>query len=252
MLSSATYFGWLFLGDAGSELIAIPDGRALAVYDAVAGALSVAILGTGIAQRSLTSQLSGALGWASATGGWALCAEGLVQENPLLAATGTVIGVSGAVSAQKLSSSSWTRVLLPWTHPVGSGVTDGSSLQTDVRALRVSRKVQVIIGDGIVDENLKACAALCSLISKLRATGITVECKAMPSQYMPGYLQWLMARTGVDCGIASDDIRMTDDVDSQLLVGIETLRDAYRIVTRTGATNDTNNGRLADLLRAII
>ncbi|CAG1981364.1 unnamed protein product [Fusarium graminearum] len=166
----------------------------------------------------------------NAYSGFALVAEGFMLENTLLTTVGALIGVSGSILSYIMCvamNRSLTNVLFGGLgtptqvqeyKPQGEVTT--TSVDDLADALLNSEKVILIVGYGMAVA--KAQYAISSIVSTLRAKGITVRFAIHPvAGRMPGQCNVLLAEASVPYDIVLEMDEINDDFpDTDLAVVI--------------------------------
>lgn len=156
----------------------------------------------------------------NAYSGFALVAEGFMLNNPLLTTVGSLIGVSGSILSYIMCvamNRSLTNVLfggLGTPTAVQEYKPEGEVTTTSVDdladALVNSESVILIVGYGMAVA--KAQYALSSIVSDLRARGITVRFAIHPvAGRMPGQCNVLLAEASVPYDIVLEMDEINDD-----------------------------------------
>lgn len=141
----------------------------------------------------------------NAYSGFALVAEGLMLNNPLLTSVGSLIGVSGSILSYIMCvamNRSLTNVLFGGiSAPVQSqkkieGKVTQTSIDETVEALSGAENVIIIVGYGMAVA--KAQYALAEIVRLLRARGVNVRFAIHPvAGRMPGQCNVLLAEASV-------------------------------------------------------
>lgn len=140
----------------------------------------------------------------NAYSGFALVAEGLMLDNPLLTSVGSLIGVSGSILSYIMCvamNRSLTNVLFGGlSAPVKQKKIEGEVTQTSVddtvEALSGAENVIIIVGYGMAVA--KAQYALSEIVRILRAKGVNVRFAIHPvAGRMPGQCNVLLAEASV-------------------------------------------------------
>ncbi|KAJ6440173.1 NAD(P) transhydrogenase, mitochondrial precursor [Purpureocillium lavendulum] len=166
----------------------------------------------------------------NAYSGFALVAEGLMLDNPLLTSVGALIGVSGSILSYIMCvamNRSLTNVLfggLSTPTQMEEYKPQGQVTQTSVDdladALLQSESVILVVGYGMAVA--KAQYAISSIVQLLRARGITVRFAIHPvAGRMPGQCNVLLAEASVPYDIVLEMDEINDDFpDTDLTVVI--------------------------------
>ncbi|KAG5984159.1 hypothetical protein E4U55_005872 [Claviceps digitariae] len=166
----------------------------------------------------------------NAYSGFALVAEGFMLNNPLLTSVGALIGVSGSILSYIMCvamNRSLTNVLfggLASSNQAQEYKPEGQVTQTSVddlaEAMLNSESVILVVGYGMAVA--KAQYAISSIVSHLRAKGITVRFAIHPvAGRMPGQCNVLLAEASVPYDIVLEMDEINDDFpDTDLTVVI--------------------------------
>jgi NAD(P) transhydrogenase len=166
--------------------------------------------------------------------GWALCAEGFLLGNPLLAQVGALIGFSGAIltwimceamgrnvvsvilggaGTKKRSTSGETAVI--------EGEVTTTSIDMVVEALKEAKSVIITPGYGLAVA--QAQFAIADIAKMLKAKGTKVRFGIHPvAGRMPGQLNVLLAEAGVPYDVVVEMEEINDDfteTDVTLVIG---------------------------------
>jgi NAD(P) transhydrogenase len=141
----------------------------------------------------------------NAYSGFALVAEGLMLNNPLLTSVGSLIGVSGSILSYIMCvamNRSLTNVLFgglstpTQTQKKIEGEVTQTSIDDTVEALSSAESVIIIVGYGMAVA--KAQYALAEIVAMLRARGVSVRFAIHPvAGRMPGQCNVLLAEASV-------------------------------------------------------
>lgn len=141
----------------------------------------------------------------NAYSGFALVAEGLMLNNPLLTSVGSLIGVSGSILSYIMCvamNRSLTNVLFggisapAQTQKKIEGEVKQTSIDDTVEALASAENVIIIVGYGMAVA--KAQYALAEIVGLLRARGVNVRFAIHPvAGRMPGQCNVLLAEASV-------------------------------------------------------
>ncbi|KAJ5737663.1 uncharacterized protein N7483_002788 [Penicillium malachiteum] len=166
----------------------------------------------------------------NAYSGFALVAEGLMLNNPLLTSVGSLIGVSGSILSYIMCvamNRSLTNVLFGGlSAPAQSqkkieGEVTQTSIDDTVEALSGAESVIIIVGYGMAVA--KAQYALAEIVSILRSRGVSVRFAIHPvAGRMPGQCNVLLAEASVpyDIVLEMDEINEDfSDTDVTLVIG---------------------------------
>ncbi|KAI2623082.1 NAD(P) transhydrogenase mitochondrial precursor [Hypoxylon sp. NC1633] len=166
----------------------------------------------------------------NAYSGFALVAEGLMLDNPLLTTVGALIGVSGSILSYIMCvamNRSLTNVLFGGiSAPATSDYKiEGSITQTNIEdtaeALVNAESVIIVVGYGMAVA--KAQYAISEITNMLRAKGINVRFAIHPvAGRMPGQCNVLLAEAGVPYDIVLEMDEINDDfgdTDVTLVIG---------------------------------
>ncbi|KAG5949105.1 hypothetical protein E4U53_006025 [Claviceps sorghi] len=166
----------------------------------------------------------------NAYSGFALVAEGFMLNNPLLTSVGALIGVSGSILSYIMCvamNRSLTNVLfggLAGPNQAQAYKPEGQITQTSVddlaEAMLNSESIILVVGYGMAVA--KAQYAISSIVSHLRARGITVRFAIHPvAGRMPGQCNVLLAEANVPYDIVLEMDEINDDFpDTDLTVVI--------------------------------
>jgi NAD(P) transhydrogenase len=167
----------------------------------------------------------------NAYSGFALLAEGLMLDNPLLTTVGSLIGVSGSILSYIMCvamNRSLTNVLFGGitssTQEAGSAI-EGSitttSVEETVDALSSAESVIIVVGYGMAVA--KAQYAISEITQMLRSKGIRVRFAIHPvAGRMPGQCNVLLAEASVPYDIVLEMDEINDDfaeTDVTLVIG---------------------------------
>ncbi|KAF2668070.1 PNTB-domain-containing protein [Microthyrium microscopicum] len=167
----------------------------------------------------------------NAYSGFALLAEGLMLDNPLLTTVGSLIGVSGSILSYIMCvamNRSLTNVLfggIGETTQVTGPAVEGKVIPTSVEevsdALGDAESVIIVVGYGMAVA--KAQYALSDIVTMLRSRGINVRFAIHPvAGRMPGQCNVLLAEAGVEYDIVHEMDEINDDfadTDLTLVIG---------------------------------
>ncbi|KAJ5089087.1 hypothetical protein N7532_007771 [Penicillium argentinense] len=165
----------------------------------------------------------------NAYSGFALVAEGLMLNNPLLTSVGSLIGVSGSILSYIMCvamNRSLTNVIFgglqaPQTQKKIEGEVTQTSVDDTVDALTNAESVIIIVGYGMAVA--KAQYALAEIVRLLRARGINVRFAIHPvAGRMPGQCNVLLAEASVPYDIVLEMDEINDDfadTDVTLVIG---------------------------------
>jgi len=165
--------------------------------------------------------------------GWALCAEGFLLGNALLAQVGALIGFSGAILTWIMCEAMGRDILSvilggAGTSQQGTGeamVMEGeisiSTLDTVVDALKEAKNIMIVPGYGLAVAQAQFSVA--DIAKKLRDEGKNVKFGIHPvAGRMPGQLNVLLAEASVpyDMVFEMDEVNEEfDDTDVTLVIG---------------------------------
>ncbi|EPS38165.1 hypothetical protein H072_7954 [Dactylellina haptotyla CBS 200.50] len=166
----------------------------------------------------------------NAYSGFALVAEGVMLDNPLLTTVGSLIGVSGSILSYIMCvgmNRSITNVLFGGIAPIAQeehkmeGVITKTSVDETVEALLNSESVIIIVGYGMA--MAKAQYPIAEIVKILQARGIKVRFAIHPvAGRMPGQCNVLLAEASVpyDIVLEMDEINEDfPDTDLALVIG---------------------------------
>jgi H+-translocating NAD(P) transhydrogenase len=166
----------------------------------------------------------------NAYSGFALVAEGLMLDNPLLTTVGALIGVSGSILSYIMCvamNRSLTNVLFGGIAAPTQGdfKVEGTVTQTNVEetaeSLTNAENVIIVVGYGMAVA--KAQYAISEITSMLRAKGINVRFAIHPvAGRMPGQCNVLLAEASVPYDIVLEMDEINDDfgdTDVTLVIG---------------------------------
>ncbi|KAF3221917.1 hypothetical protein TWF191_006965 [Orbilia oligospora] len=166
----------------------------------------------------------------NAYSGFALVAEGVMLDNPLLTTVGSLIGVSGSILSYIMCvgmNRSITNVLFGGIAPIAQeehkmeGVITKTSVDETVDALLNSESVIIIVGYGMA--MAKAQYPIAEIVKILQARGIKVRFAIHPvAGRMPGQCNVLLAEASVpyDIVLEMDEINEDfPDTDLALVIG---------------------------------
>ncbi|KAG8693292.1 hypothetical protein FRC09_010606, partial [Ceratobasidium sp. 395] len=168
----------------------------------------------------------------NAYSGFALVAEGLMLQNDLLTAVGSLIGVSGSILSYIMCvamNRSLTNVLFGGIAPTPTGASErkieGSITKTNVDEVvdSLTGAESVIIAPGYGMAVAKAQFAIAEMTSLLRARGVNVRFAVHPvAGRMPGQCNVLLAEAGVPYDLVFEMDEINDDfgeTDVTLVIG---------------------------------
>lgn len=167
----------------------------------------------------------------NAYSGFALVAEGLMLDNPLLLTVGSLIGVSGSILSYIMCvamNRSLTNVLfgglgtvVPTTdHEQITGTVTKTNVDETVEALASAENVIIVVGYGMAVA--KAQYAIAEMTALLRSKGINVRFAIHPvAGRMPGQCNVLLAEASVPYDIVLEMDEINDDfTDTDLVLVI--------------------------------
>mmetsp|Transcript_29336 Transcript_29336/g.45621 ORF Transcript_29336/g.45621 Transcript_29336/m.45621 type:complete len:1123 (+) Transcript_29336:90-3458(+) len=223
----------LFINPALGSTIADPETLRLASLGVVAGI-------SGLLGLHLTASIGGAdmpvvITVLNSYSGWALCAEGFLLGNPLLAQVGALIGFSGAILTWIMCEAMGRNVVSvilggagTSSAPVATGeaaVVEGEITTTIVDnvvdALTEAKNIIIVPGYGLAVA--QAQFAIAEVAKKLKSEGKNIRFGIHPvAGRMPGQLNVLLAEASVpyDMVMEMDEINDDfDDTDVVLVIG---------------------------------
>lgn len=165
----------------------------------------------------------------NAYSGFALVAEGLMLNNPLLTSVGSLIGVSGSILSYIMCvamNRSLTNVLFggiaaPQQAKKIEGQVTQTTVDDTVEALSNAENVIIVVGYGMAVA--KAQYALAEIVHMLRARGVNVRFAIHPvAGRMPGQCNVLLAEASVPYDIVLEMDEINDDfadTDVTLVIG---------------------------------
>ncbi|PLB51984.1 NAD(P) transhydrogenase [Aspergillus steynii IBT 23096] len=165
----------------------------------------------------------------NAYSGFALVAEGLMLNNPLLTSVGSLIGVSGSILSYIMCvamNRSITNVLFggiaaPQQAKKIEGEVTQATVDDTVEVLSNAENVVIVVGYGMAVA--KAQYALAEIVHMLRAKGINVRFAIHPvAGRMPGQCNVLLAEASVPYDIVLEMDEINDDfsdTDVTLVIG---------------------------------
>jgi len=167
----------------------------------------------------------------NAYSGFALVAEGLMLNSPILTTVGSLIGVSGSILSYIMCvamNRSLTNVLFGGIAPVANtdrkieGEITKTNIEETAQALKDAQKVVIVVGYGMAVA--KAQYPIAEMVSYLRSQGVEVKFAIHPvAGRMPGQCNVLLAEASVpyDIVLEMDEINEEgfDDVDLTLVIG---------------------------------
>ena len=167
----------------------------------------------------------------NAYSGFALVAEGLMLNSPILTTVGSLIGVSGSILSYIMCvamNRSLTNVLFggiaapTQTDQKIEGEITKTTVEESVESLKNSSKVVIVVGYGMAVA--KAQYPIAEIVSMLRGMGVEVKFAIHPvAGRMPGQCNVLLAEASVpyDIVLEMDEINEEgfDDVDLTLVIG---------------------------------
>lgn len=165
----------------------------------------------------------------NAYSGFALVAEGLMLDNPLLTTVGSLIGVSGSILSYIMCvamNRSLTNVLFGGIAPIQAskkieGEVVKTSVDETVDALANAENVIIVVGYGMAVA--KAQYAISEITKMLRAKGVNVRFAIHPvAGRMPGQCNVLLAEASVPYDIVLEMDEINDDfndTDVTLVIG---------------------------------
>jgi NAD(P) transhydrogenase len=158
--------------------------------------------------------------------GWALCAEGFLLGNPLLAQVGALIGFSGAILTWIMCEAMGRNVVSvilggAGTSTESAGPTDNSIYEGEVTTASVDMLADalmeaknIIITPGYGLAVAQAQFAVADIVKNLRSIGKNVRFGIHPvAGRMPGQLNVLLAEAGVPYDIVEEMEDINDDFD---------------------------------------
>lgn len=157
--------------------------------------------------------------------GWALCAEGFLLGNPLLAEVGALIGFSGAILTWIMCEAMGRNLLSVILGGSGTAVTKASDSSTEIEGEVMITTVEavvsslneaatIIITPGYGLAVAQAQFAIADIAKKLKASGKKVRFGIHPvAGRMPGQLNVLLAEAGVPYDIVEEMEEINDDFD---------------------------------------
>lgn len=208
--------------------------------DIAAGALSMDPESVRLASLGMVAAVSAVLGWhltASIGGadmpvvitvlnsysGWALCAEGFLLKNPLLAQVGALIGFSGAILTWIMCEAMGRNVVSVILGGAGTAVAPkGEAMEIEgeittasvdavTEALMEAKNIIITPGYGLAVA--QAQFAIADIAKNLKAMGKNVRFGIHPvAGRMPGQLNVLLAEAGVPYDIVSEVNSLSEDV----------------------------------------
>jgi H+-translocating NAD(P) transhydrogenase len=200
-------------------------------------ALSVAAMFSSFLGYHLTASIGGAdmpvvITILNSYSGWALCAEGFLLSNPLLAQVGALIGFSGAILTWIMCEAMGRNVVSVVLGGAGSKAPTGEAMvyEGDVttttvenvaEALRDAKNIIITPGYGLAVA--QAQFAIADIAKNLKKQGKNIRFGIHPvAGRMPGQLNVLLAEAGVpyDLVFEMDEINEDfDDTDVTLVIG---------------------------------
>lgn len=167
----------------------------------------------------------------NAYSGFALVAEGLMLNSPILTTVGSLIGVSGSILSYIMCvamNRSLTNVLFggiaapPKTDHQVEGEISETTVDETADALQNAQKAVIVVGYGMAVA--KAQYPIADLVAWLRKRGVHVTFGIHPvAGRMPGQCNVLLAEAGVpyDIVLEMDEVNEAgfDDVDLTLVIG---------------------------------
>ncbi|KAK3116830.1 hypothetical protein LTR53_002394 [Teratosphaeriaceae sp. CCFEE 6253] len=167
----------------------------------------------------------------NAYSGFALVAEGLMLNSPILTTVGSLIGVSGSILSYIMCSAmnrSLTNVLFGGisaparTDQKIEGEITKTTIEDTAQALKDAQKVVIVVGYGMAVA--KAQYPIAEMVAYLRSQGVEVKFAIHPvAGRMPGQCNVLLAEASVpyDIVLEMDEINEEgfDDVDLTLVIG---------------------------------
>lgn len=165
--------------------------------------------------------------------GWALCAEGFLLSNPLLAEVGALIGFSGAILTwimceamgrdifSVIFGGAGTTVAKPSEGQIIEGEITQNTVDGVVEALKEAKSVMIVPGYGLAVA--QAQFAIADIAKKLKADGKDIRFGIHPvAGRMPGQLNVLLAEASVPYDFVFEMEEVNDDfpdVDVVLVIG---------------------------------
>ena len=166
----------------------------------------------------------------NAYSGFALVAEGLMLDNPLLTSVGALIGASGSILSHIMCTGmnrSITNVLFGGIAPIASTnqVVEGEMVSTNIadtaEAMMNAQTIMIVVGYGMA--TAKAQYPIAEMTQRLRDMGITVRFGIHPvAGRMPGQCNVLLAEAGVPYDIVHEMDEINDDfpnIDLTVVIG---------------------------------
>jgi len=156
--------------------------------------------------------------------GWALCAEGFLLNNPLLAQVGALIGFSGAILTWIMCEAMGRDIVSVILGGAGTAVTQAnetveiagevttSTLESVTEALMEAKNIIITPGYGLAVA--QAQFAIADIAKTLKAAGKNVRFAIHPvAGRMPGQLNVLLAEAGVPYDVVFEMEEINDDFD---------------------------------------
>ena len=172
--------------------------------------------------------------------GWALCAEGFLLNNPLLAQVGALIGFSGAILTWIMCEAMGRNVVSVILGGAGTNIApageaveiDGEVTTSNVDAVTeaLMEATNIIITPGYGLAVAQAQFAIADIAKSLKAAGKNVRFAIHPvAGRMPGQLNVLLAEAGVPYDVVFEMEEINDDFDNTdvtLVIGGKKMRRA--------------------------
>ena len=163
----------------------------------------------------------------NAYSGFAIVAEGLMLDNPLLLTVGSLIGVSGSILSYimcRAMNRSLTNVLFGGIaapqqsdHEKITGTVSKTNVDETVEALSNAENVIIVVGYGMAVA--KAQYAIAEMTAMLRSKGVNVRFAIHPvAGRMPGQCNVLLAEASVPYDIVLEMDEINDDFNDTDLV----------------------------------
>ena len=198
-------------------------------------------------QRFITADMPVVITILNSYSGWALCAEGFMIGNPLLAQVGALIGFSGAILTWIMCEAMGRDVVSVILGGAGSQKKTGearvmegeiTTITVDgvAEALREAENIMIVPGYGLAVA--QAQFAIADIAKSLQGMGKKIRFGIHPvAGRMPGQLNVLLAEAGVSYDMVHEMEEINedwDDVDVTLVIGASDTCDS-------GAEDDPNS-----------
>lgn len=231
-------------GLAGISAISLLAFMSTSSVETATTALSAGTISAGLLGFHMTSSIGGAdmpvvITLLNSYSGWALCAEGFILNQPMLAIVGALIGSSGAFLTKIMCDGMNRSLVAVIMGGFGSGTGKAQSfegcthkeitVEECAQALKDAQSVCIVPGYGMaVAQAQYACA---EFMKKLHSDGKTVRFAVHPvAGRMPGQLNVLLA----EAGVPYDQVLEMEEINE--------IMDTIDVVMAIGANDTVNSG----------